>query len=200
MVPHTGGPERNLVIWREIHALAQVGESVLENTLICQGCKYEFPNTSSRCPECSWLVPPPRAPRKKAMTRAEVDEEEARLRSKLRDNEWTQEMWRFGIVFVIGSVAIPVLGYFKIAPDWALQVMAGGLILVAMIFIRQRYQNEQCFESWLEAAEKAEYMLCPDCVHDLRGNAEKGKSEVTCPECARQLVVGDLKEIWTEKG
>lgn len=130
------------------------------------------------------------------MPRAEVEDDEEALRSKLLDTRWPPEVRRVALCVAIGSTAIPIL--LKNGPIWAYQLIAGVVLVVVIALICNRYRREMSVGRWLAEAKKADYMLCPDCGHDLRPHIEVEKNNVLCPECGRWVAVADLKEIWAE--
>ncbi len=140
-------------------------------------------------------------PRKKAMTRAEVEEEAVRLRSKLRDGRGKLEDWRIFLWIPVVGVARALGSQYQIAPEWVLNVIAWVFLIGIGILLRHWFlPQEKTFDQLCETAAEIDYLLCPDCGHDLRGSVQVGRAETTCPECGRQVAVDDLKDIWTEKG
>ena len=130
------------------------------------------------------------------MTRAEVEEEEGRLRSKLRDSfrfSYDRRWWMWILPTVLA--AIVVFSYFRTVPDWVVWTCIYVNLIPLGILLPRKYRAYSEFERLRDEAAKLEYFMCPDCAYHL----PKGESgEVVCPECARRVDVSDLKEIWTE--
>ncbi len=131
------------------------------------------------------------------MTRAEVEEEEARLRSKLRDNRWNsydQRWWTWILPTVV--LASVLLSYFVALPDWVYWTWMAIWLIPVSILLPRRFREYSEFERLREEAAKLEYFMCPDCAYHLPKD-ENGV--IVCPECGRQVDVADLKEIWAKR-